>query len=71
MFKGLSRNDLILLVGFTAFVLLMPIILKPVGAAYPALMQKFCIFGIFAIGFNILFHGRQRARQHAYWQWRR
>ncbi len=55
MFKGLSRNDLILLIGFTAFVLLMPIILKPVGAAYPALMQKFCIFGIFAIGFNILF----------------
>lgn len=55
MFKGLSRNDWILLAGFTAFVLLMPIILKPVGAAYPALMQKFCIFGIFAIGFNILF----------------
>jgi ABC-type branched-subunit amino acid transport system permease subunit len=55
VFKGLSRNDWILLAGFTAFVLLMPIILQPIGAAYPALMQKFCIFGIFAIGFNILF----------------
>ena len=36
-------------------VLCLPIILEPIGAAYPALMQKFCIFGIFAIGFNILF----------------
>ena len=26
-----------------------------IGAGYPALMQKMCIFGIFAIGFNILF----------------
>ncbi|WP_414692915.1 branched-chain amino acid ABC transporter permease [Pararhizobium sp.] len=32
-----------------------PITLQPLGAAYPALMQKFCIFGIFALGFNILF----------------
>lgn len=55
MFKGLSRNDWLLLAGFSAFVLLMPIILQPIGAAYPALMQKICIFGIFAIGFNILF----------------
>ncbi|HEX5999669.1 MAG TPA: branched-chain amino acid ABC transporter permease [Hyphomicrobiaceae bacterium] len=41
--------------GFSAVVLALPIILAPIGAAYPALMQKFCIFGIFAIGFNILF----------------
>ena len=55
MFKGLSRNDWLLFAGFSAFILLMPIILHPIGAAYPALMQKICIFGIFAIGFNILF----------------
>ncbi|MDN2568584.1 branched-chain amino acid ABC transporter permease [Aquibium sp. A9E412] len=29
--------------------------MQPVGAAYPDLLQKFAIFGIFAIGFNILF----------------
>jgi ABC-type branched-subunit amino acid transport system permease subunit len=51
----LSRNDWLLFLGFTVVVLLLPIILQPIGAAYPALMQKFCIFGIFAIGFNILF----------------
>ena len=33
----------------------MPIWLQPLGAAYPGLMQKFAIFGIFALGFNILF----------------
>ena len=33
----------------------MPIWLIPFGAAYPDLLQKFAIFGIFAIGFNILF----------------
>ena len=27
----------------------------PLGAAYPDLLQKFAIYGIFAIGFNILF----------------
>jgi ABC-type branched-subunit amino acid transport system permease subunit len=55
MFKDLSRNDWLLFAGFTAAVFLMPIYLEPFGAAYPALMEKFCIFGIFAIGFNILF----------------
>lgn len=33
----------------------MPVWLQPFGAAYPDLMQKFAIYGIFAIGFNILF----------------
>ena len=33
----------------------MPFWLDPIGAAYPDLMQKFAIYGIFAIGFNILF----------------
>lgn len=49
------RNDLIYLVVFAAAVLTMPIWLAPFGAAYPDLMQKFAIYGIFAIGFNILF----------------
>ena len=55
MFANLSRNDWLLLVGFSVVVLAGPIILQPLGAAYPALMQKFCIYGIFALGFNILF----------------
>jgi len=50
-----TRNDLLLMVAFTAAVLTMPVWLSPIGAAYPDLLQKFAIFGIFAIGFNILF----------------
>ncbi len=40
---------------FAAVVLSAPIWLTPFGANYPDLLQKFAIFGIFAIGFNILF----------------
>ena len=40
---------------FAAVILLMPLWLKPFGAAYPDLLQKFAIFGLFAIGFNIFF----------------
>jgi ABC-type branched-subunit amino acid transport system permease subunit len=40
---------------FTVAVLTMPIWLSPIGASYPDLLQKFAIFGIFAIGYNILF----------------
>ena len=50
-----QKNDLILLVCFIAAVLAGPVILAPFGAGYPDLLQKFAIFGIFAIGFNILF----------------
>jgi len=50
-----TRKDILLMVAFTAAVLTMPIWLSPIGAAYPDLLQKFAIFGIFAIGFNILF----------------
>lgn len=50
-----SRNDLLLFLGFTVAVLTMPIWLQPFGAAYPDLLQRFMIFGIFAVGFNILF----------------
>lgn len=51
----MSRNDLLLLLGFTVVVLTMPIWLAPLGAGYPDLLQRFMIFGIFAVGFNILF----------------
>ena len=52
---AMTRNDLILLICFSIAVLAGPIILAPVGAGYPDLLQKFAIFGIFALGFNILF----------------
>ncbi|MGV3651495.1 MAG: branched-chain amino acid ABC transporter permease [Devosia sp.] len=51
----MSRRDIILFLGFSAIVLLLPILAQPFGAAYPDLLQRFMIFGIFAIGFNILF----------------
>lgn len=49
------KRDAILMVVFTAVVLTAPIWLTPIGANYPDLLQRFAIFGIFAIGFNILF----------------
>ncbi|WP_108460015.1 branched-chain amino acid ABC transporter permease [Devosia naphthalenivorans] len=52
---AMPRNDLLLFLGFTLVVLAMPIWLQPFGAAYPDLLQRFMIFGIFAVGFNILF----------------
>ena len=53
--RAMSRNDLLLFLGFSIAVLAMPIWLQPFGAAYPDLLQRFMIFGIFAVGFNILF----------------
>ncbi len=50
-----ARNDLLLFTGFAVAVLTMPIWMAPFGAAYPDLLQRFAIYGIFAIGFNILF----------------
>lgn len=55
MLGNFSRQDWVLFFGFSAVVLLAPLIFQPIGAAYPAILQKFCIFGLFAIGFNILF----------------
>ena len=52
---SLEQNETKIMIIFSAVVLLMPIWLIPFGAAYPDLLQKFAIFGIFAIGFNILF----------------
>jgi len=48
-------KDRMLLIIFAAFVLAAPLIFAPTGAAYPDLLQRFAIYGIFAIGFNILF----------------
>ncbi len=49
------RKDWLMFAAFVVAVLAMPIWLQPLGAAYPDLMQKFAIYGIFAIGFNLLF----------------
>ena len=40
---------------FSVVVLTMPLWMQPFGAAYPDILQKFVIFGVFAIGYNILF----------------
>jgi ABC-type branched-subunit amino acid transport system permease subunit len=40
---------------FSAVVLTAPLWAKLIGAGYPDLLQKFAIFGLFAIGYNILF----------------
>ena len=61
---GLNRKDTTLLIIVALLALLAPFVLNPFptdsamaqfNAGYPDLMQKFVIFGIFAIGFNILF----------------
>jgi len=61
---GLDKKDTTLLLVVFALVVLAPFILNPFpegsamaqfNAGYPDLMQRFVIFGIFAIGFNILF----------------
>jgi len=50
-----KRNDWLLMLGFTLAALAAPLLAQPFGANYPDLLQKFAIYGIFAIGFNILF----------------
>ena len=61
---GLDKKDTSLLIIVAILTLLAPFILNPFptesglaqfNAGYPYLMQRFVIFGIFAIGFNILF----------------
>ncbi len=52
---SLSRKDLITFAIFAAVVLTMPIWLTPFGASYPGLLQKFAIYAILAVGFNVLF----------------
>ncbi|MFK8076804.1 MAG: branched-chain amino acid ABC transporter permease, partial [Granulosicoccus sp.] len=55
MNKSNAVSDWVLLIVFSAVILTMPIWLAPFGANYPDLMQKFAIYGLFAIGFNLLF----------------
>jgi len=61
---GLSKKDTTFLLIVIFLTLATPILLQPFpensalaqfNAGYPDLMQRFAIFGIFAIGFNILF----------------
>ena len=61
---GLNKKDTTLLILVACLAILAPFILNPFpegsamaqfNAGYPDLMQRFVIFGIFAIGFNILF----------------
>jgi len=48
-------RDTITMLIFSAVVLTAPLWGKLIGAGYPDLLQKFAIFGLFAIGYNILF----------------
>ena len=51
----IGSRDALLVAVLAAAVLTMPFWLAPIGAGYPDLLQRFAIYGIFAIGFNILF----------------
>ncbi|HHG89568.1 MAG TPA: branched-chain amino acid ABC transporter permease [Devosia sp.] len=51
----LPKKELIKFVIFAVVVLTMPVWLTPFGASYPGLLQKFAIYGLLAVGFNILF----------------
>ena len=50
-----SKRDLIILVVFSIIVLIAPLWGSLIGAGYPDLLQRFAIFGLFAVGYNILF----------------
>ncbi|KIN66265.1 Branched-chain amino acid ABC transporter, permease protein [Sulfitobacter noctilucicola] len=61
---GLQKNDTRLLIFVAFLAMAAPFLLNPFpvdsamaqfNAGYPDLMQRFVIFGIFAIGFNLLF----------------
>jgi ABC-type branched-subunit amino acid transport system permease subunit len=53
--ESTPQKDWLLFAAVAAAALFGPILLAPFGAGYPDLLQKFAIFGIFAVGFNILF----------------
>ncbi len=53
--KNLIKSNTVIMLIFAAVVLTAPIWTAPIGANYPDLLQKFAIFGIFAVGYNILF----------------
>ncbi len=53
--KNLLKSNAVIMLIFSAVVLSAPVWLAPLGANYPDLLQKFAIFGLFAVGYNILF----------------
>lgn len=53
--KKLMQNNWAIMLVFSVVVLSAPLWATPIGANYPDLLQKFAIFGIFAVGYNILF----------------
>ena len=53
--KQFLQSNLGIMVVFSIVVFTAPLWAAPFGANYPDLLQKFAIFGVFAIGFNILF----------------
>ena len=53
--KSFFKSNFVIMLVFSAVVLSAPIWATPIGANYPDLLQKFAIFGLFAVGFNILF----------------
>ena len=53
--KKLFKSNAVIMLVFSVVVLTAPIWLDPIGANYPDLLQKFAIFGLFAVGYNILF----------------
>ncbi len=55
MIKNFLKSTPLIMLVFSAVVLTAPIWLDPIGASYPDLLQKFAIFGIFAVGYNLLF----------------
>ncbi|WP_299879233.1 branched-chain amino acid ABC transporter permease [uncultured Cocleimonas sp.] len=55
MMKNLIKSNTVIMLIFAAVVLTAPMWTAPIGANYPDLLQKFAIFGIFAVGYNILF----------------
>ena len=70
---GLEQKDFRLLLIVAFLTMAAPFILNPFpegsglaqfNAGYPDLMQRFVIFGIFAIGFNILFGLTGRSEEH-------
>ena len=63
-FLGLTKSDSTLMLIVFGMIMLAPFLLNPFpegsamaqfNAGYPDLMQRFVIFGIFAVGFNLLF----------------
>ena len=51
----LTRTDLLTLIGATIALMILPILMAPFNASAPSAVYLIVIFGIFAVGFNIMF----------------